>query len=329
MALPSTQNQHLRFSRRRNRLTLLLGIASLATLAWTTSAKAQSVPADPGKQWNATYTDDFNTGSSDLSGWTFESGNNNGWGNGELESYTSNSSNVSVSGGSLHIDAVGTTSGANTTYTSARMRNDAVFNQAYGLIEFRAKLPAGQGLWPALWMMPKSSVYGAWPSSGEMDVMESTGQDTSWVAGSLHSGTDSAHEDNQTAHYQPGGGFNTTAFHTYDLKWTAGSDSSHPATLKFYVDGNLYETQSGGWVVPSSASNVSAPFDQPFFLIMDLAVGGNFVGGLAPGAGTYDMQVDYVHVFQSGALVPEPAATSLILLASAGAMVRRRRPVTR
>jgi beta-glucanase (GH16 family) len=139
-----------------------------------------AVPAPAGQQWNPTWSDEFNNPSSsaanntgDFAGFSYDTGGG-GWGNQELETYTTNAANVSVGAeGALHLTAIGTTSGGNTTYTSARIKTPNLFSQTYGLFEFRAKLPAGAGLWPALWMMPRNSTYGSWPTSGEIDVLES------------------------------------------------------------------------------------------------------------------------------------------------------------
>ena len=164
------------------------GTALLPSLAW-----AAAVPG----AWTQTWSNEFNAGSSDLGGFTYETGGG-GWGNNENEVYTSNASNVSVGGGSLHITAVASGTGKNQTYTSGRITTTNSFSQAYGLFEFRAKMPAGQGLWPAIWMMPKGSAYGVWPNSGEIDVLETRGQDTALVQGSLHSGVAYDQQDTQT-----------------------------------------------------------------------------------------------------------------------------------
>jgi beta-glucanase (GH16 family) len=272
---------------------------------------AQSVPPAPGKQWSSTWSAEFNTGTSDLTGWTYDIGTGqDGWGNGEAQSYTNSTSNVAVSGGALHITAIGTTVGGNTNYTSGRIRTTNIFTQAYGLFEIRAKLPAGQGLWPAIWMMPADSAYGGWPRSGEIDIMEARGQNTGEVQGTVHSGTSPQTLASMTATYAPAG-FDTTQFHTYSLQWTAGASASQSGTLRWYVDGTLFQTRTGGWVIPSSATNKDAPFDRPFYLILNLAVGGQYTGFLTPGAGSYEMQVDYARAYQL-TNVPEPTSVAAI-----------------
>ncbi len=288
-----------------NRPLALLGPAILAF----GTAHAQTVPGS----WSSTWSADYSVGDSDLAGYSYDLGNNGGWGNNEREVYTDSRANSHVSGGALHIAAIASGTGANQTYTSARLLTPNLFSQTGGLFEFRAKMPVGTGLWPALWMMPRDSAYGGWPTSGEIDVFESRGDRPTQVQGSVHSGASVSDHRTQTGLYNAPAGFTTADWHTYGLAWSAGS-------LKWYVDGNLYETQNGGWYSPL-AGNPNAPFDKPFYIIMNLAVGGDYVGGtvnLSPG--TYEMQIDYVHAYQA---VPEP--TSLAALAGACLVFSARR----
>lgn len=268
--------------------------------------------------WTPTWSDEFNVGASDLNGWDYDLGDgtaagNPGWGNNEKEVYTNSAQNSYVFDGALHLAAIATGTGADQTYTSARLKSDTLFSQAYGLFEFRAKLPVGQGLWPALWMMPEDNAYGGWPTSGEIDVMESRGQDQGLVQGSLHSGAAWNATDNQTGFYNAPAGFSTADWHTYDLAWSKGS-------IQWYVDGQLFETQKGGWYSPNGDPN--APFDKPFYLIMNLAIGGNYVGDPSLAAGSYEMQVDYVRAF---APTPTPEPSTLAALGGAAWMALRRR----
>ncbi|HSV12905.1 MAG TPA: glycoside hydrolase family 16 protein, partial [Tepidisphaeraceae bacterium] len=301
-------------------------------------ARGQLVSPGSGKQWSTTWNDEFNAGAPDLTGFTYDVGNG-GWGNSELENYTAppgspapqpnpsglgsftqpatgtNSNNVFASTdgtglGALTIRAIATGSGGSQTYTSGRIKTPNLFNQAYGLIEFRAKLPAGTGLWPAVWMLPANAAgqtspkYGGWPTSGEIDILESKGQQASLVQGSLHSGSSVNTHITQTQTFSGSGlepgGFSTTDWHTYDLQWTQGS-TNVAGSLKWYVDGVLYETQSGGWFVPSSApaGDKDAPFDQPFYMLLNMAVGGSYVGSPSLAAGNYDMQVDFLRAYSS------------------------------
>jgi beta-glucanase (GH16 family) len=323
-------------SRRDGTYFAPLVAASFAAAAFDPASRAhgQAIAAPAGMEWSNTYSDQFNNGASDLSGWTYDIGNggpsNPGWGNDEQEYYTNSTNNVSVSGGALNITAIASpiTQGTSTyQYTSGRIQTSSLFSQTYGLFEFRAKMPAGTGLWPALWLYPQNSTYGGWPNSGEIDVVESKGQQTTLVQGSLHSGPNSGSDDTQTAEYSAPGGFSTTAYHTYDLFWEpANSSDGEQNTIKWYVDGNLYETIHSGWIVPpgGGGSGSMAPFNEPFFIILDLAVGGTYGGtpALTSGA-SYTMSVDYITAYQLA--VPEPASAALLAGSAFALGVRRPR----
>ncbi len=310
---------------------VLATLTSAAVTADMAAANASpAVVAPSGTYWSQTYGDEFNTGPADLNGWTYDLGNNAGWGNSEVETYTNSTNNVFVSGGTLNIDAIGTTSNGNTTYTSGRITTQGLFSQTYGLFEFRAQLPAGNGLWPAVWMMPASSTYGSWPNSGEIDMLESKGSSTNMVQGSLHSGPSYNQQNTQYSVYTLPNNGQTTAWHTYDLLWqlVPAAGGGKQVQFTWYVDGQVYEVQRGGWTIPPSApaGDTNAPFDQPFYMIMNLAVGGDYVNYQTPGAGTYSMKIDYVRTYT--ALAPEPGAAWLLAMAAVGlALVYR--PKTR
>jgi beta-glucanase (GH16 family) len=302
---------------------------SCLLMIWPASVLASEpgtpdLPASAGS-YHLTYAEEFNDNSTatDLAGWTYDIGNGSsegipGWGNSEDEYYTNSSANISVSTnngvGALNINVLPqtiTSDGYTTQYTSARIESTNVFTQTYGVIEFRAELPAGQGLWPAVWMLPdnasgsSSPLYGGWPTSGEIDILESTGQSPTLVQGSLHSGVNSGSQDTQSQTFSGSGAepskFTTNTWHTYDLVWTAGS----PGSFQWYVDGTLYETQTGGWVVPSGAP-AEAPFNQPFHLLINLAVGeaGDYAGAANLNSNTpYTMSIDYIQSYTSGYLL--------------------------
>ena len=239
--------------------------------------------------WQLSWSDEFEGSSIAATNWTFEIGNGRGgWGNNELEYYTSRPQNIYVSNGLLHIVARKESySGFN--YTSAKIRSHGLFSQKYGRFEFRARLPEGKGYWPALWMMPEDSVYRGWPASGEIDVMENRGSDPATVLGTVHFGSSSRHAQSSGPPYRFPSGDSVTNFHVYAVEWSE-------TAVSWYVDGNLYETQKSWW---SSGGPYPAPFDQPFYIIMNMAVGGNFVGspdGVTAFPG--DMQVDYVRAYK-------------------------------
>ncbi len=256
--------------------------------------------------WRLVWNDDFSGAAVDSTRWTYDLGTGPpypGWGNNELEFYTSRPDNVYVTNGLLHIVARAENySGAN--YTSARLKTQERFSKAYGRFEFRARLPQGQGLWPAFWLMPVNSVYGAWAASGEMDAMEIRGQDPKTVLGTLHFG---GVWPNNTQSFGPPflfqGGESATNFHIYALEWTTNG-------FRWYVDGVLYQTQTSWW---SSGGAFPAPFDQPFYILMNLAVGGNFPGN--PDTTTVfpaEIQVDYLRVYDfTSAAVPSLQFTAM------------------
>ncbi len=242
--------------------------------------------------WNIVWSDEFDGESIATANWSFETGNNNGWGNSELEYYTGRSQNAYVTNGMLHIVARQEPfSGFN--YTSARMKSQNHFSKEYGKIEFRAKMPSGVGFWPALWMLGNNFPAVNWPACGEIDIMENKGSVPEQVQGTIHYSNSSDQHLQSTAIYDFPANNGATNFHTYLLYWTSNS-------IQWYVDGQLYETQTS-W--SSSTGPYPAPFNQPFFLIMNLAVGGNYVGNPStnsintnavwPG----DMQVDYVRAY--------------------------------
>lgn len=240
----------------------------------------------PYGSWNIIWSDEFNGSSLNLNTWTFDTGAN-GWGNNELQNYTSRPTNVFVSSGCLNIVAREENYGSQ-SFTSARLKSEGLASWQYGRFEWRARVPSGAGFWPALWLLGTNITSIGWPACGEIDVMENRGSALATVQGSLHSGSD------ETQVYSFPDSESVTNFHTYVLDWATNS-------FLWYVDGHLYETQS---VWTSSAGPYPAPFNKPFFIIMNLAVGGDYVGN--PSVATVEsgstfpgvMQVDYVRVYQ-------------------------------
>jgi len=256
----------------------------------------------PASQWNIVWSDEFNGTSIDATKWTFETGNggsNPGWGNAELEYYTGRTNNAYVSNGGLHIVAR-EESMAGFSFTSARMKTQGLYNTpVYGRVEWRAAMPAGVGMWPGLWMLGSDFPVAGWPNCGEIDVAETKGTELTQVHGSLHSGSD------ETGVYTFSGN-SITNFHSYMVDWESNS-------ISFSVDGQVYETQTS-WTSPTGP--FPSPFNAPFFLLMNLAVGGNFVGYPsvdAIEAGTVfpaEILVDYVRVLERTAPLQIAAARS-------------------
>lgn len=218
-------------------------------------------------------------GSPNATKWNYDIGNGSGgWGNNELEYYTNRASNVVVSNGTLKINAI-KENYSGSAYTSARMLTQNNFSFKYGRIEIRAKLPAGLGTWPAIWMLGSNINTTAWPACGEMDIMEQKGSELNKIYATLH----------YTGHFGANGVGNTlvisnssTTFHNYIMEWSA-------TAIKFYVDDQLFHTV---------ANNNSMPFNQNFFIILNVAMGGNFGGSVDPAFTTASMEVDYIRVYQ-------------------------------
>jgi hypothetical protein len=230
------------------------------------------------------WSDEFDGRSVKAENWSFEQGNNNGWGNAELENYTDRVQNVFVSTGNLIIEARKEVFGG-FGYTSARMisKNKKYFT--YGRVDIRAKTPTTKGIWPALWMLGNNIDQVSWPACGEVDIMEQLGQESARTYGTSHWG------DNVAGHQSKGG--NTVLasgydkeFHVYSVIWTADA-------MKYLVDDQQY------FEVPVSQVSGTNPFDKAFFFIFNVAVGGNWPG--SPDNTTVfpqRMVVDYIRVYQ-------------------------------
>jgi beta-glucanase (GH16 family) len=230
--------------------------------------------------------DEFNVdGAPDGSMWTYDIGTgDNGWGNNELQYYTDRPENVKVENGLLHITA-NRESFMGTPYTSARIITKGLFERRYGRFEARIQLPWGQGLWPAFWLLGASCGEVIWPQCGEIDIMEYRGQQPTVMHGSVHGPGYSAAEAITKSYELPNDRFDT-GFHVFGIEWG-------PGYINFYVDDVLYnqitpDDVPGEWV-----------YDQPFYIILNVAVGGSFVG--PPNSQTVfpqTMLVDYVRIYQ-------------------------------
>jgi beta-glucanase (GH16 family) len=248
-----------------------------------------STGGSPYGNFNITWDDEFDATNLNTNIWTFDLGGG-GWGNSEQEFYTGRTNNAYVADGCLHIVArQEATNGY--TYTSARVKSQGFFAVKYGRIEWRAQLPAGTGCWPALWLLGTNITGLGWPGCGEIDVMENNGGNPFMVQGSIHSGSDATAVCNFTD-----GNAATNGFHTYTVDWTTNA-------ILFYVDGHLYEAQTS-WS-SSTANAYPFPFNQPFYLLMNLAIGGSYLGypnATSINAGTTfpsEMLVDYVRVYNA------------------------------
>lgn len=245
------------------------------------------------QNWQMVWSDEFDGDSLDQSKWSYMTGTGSeygltDWGNNELQYYLED--NVAVRDGFMTITAKVQSKGGK-SYTSGRIRTIDKGDWKYGKFEFRAKMPKGKGLWAAIWMLPTDLDYGGWASSGEIDIMEFLGDQTTTVHGTLHfGGTWPNNRSNGASYETPSWPF-SSEFHDFMLIWEEGR-------MRWYVDGNLYQDQGAGdWY--SSAAAFPAPFDKRFHLLINLAVGGNWPG--TPDGSTsfpQDFVVDYVRVYQ-------------------------------
>ncbi|WP_439881722.1 family 16 glycosylhydrolase [Pontibacter sp. MBLB2868] len=248
--------------------------------------------------------------------WSYDLGTGQGgWGNNEVQSYTSQSSNVRRSNGLLVIEA----NKINGAWTSARIKTQGKYNFTYGRIEYRAKLPKGSGTWPALWMLGESINTKGWPACGEIDVMEHVARDPGKIHATLHTPSSYGNTVNTNSTLVSDYADN---FHVYAAEWT-------PEAIKFFVDNNLFYTYT-----PVNKDAATWPFNDPQFIIINLAMGGGFgsdpryetngqKNGIDPALTTARFEVDYVRVYQgfkefklSGPTTVTPDAQNLIFKAS-------------
>ena len=230
------------------------------------------------------WQDDFTGTTIDASKWTFETGGN-GWGNNELEYYTSGT-NSTVTGGNLTITAK-KESFSGREYTSSRMLTKGKGDWLYGRFVVRAKLPKGRGTWPAIWMLSSDDSYGNWPASGEIDIMEHVGYDPNNIHFSVHTSAYNHLRGTQKTAAKITAG-STDDFHTYRLDWT-------PFSVRGYIDDVQYFE-----FVNENNSFTTWPFNKKFFMILNVAVGGDWGGaqGIDANAFPASMVIDYVKVYK-------------------------------
>lgn len=240
---------------------------------------------------NLIWSDEFNSsGAPDSNNWSYNLGAT-GYGNNEIQNYTDNLANSRQENGVLVIEAH--KKGAE--WTSARLLSKDKFSFTYGRIVFRAKLPSGIGTWPALWMLAQNIDEVGWPEGGEIDVMEHVGRRPGVVQAAMH--TSSSHGNTINLGYTNVLDYNTE-FHLYEANWTKDK-------IEFSVDGNVYYTYQ-----PATKDKDTWPFDKPQFIIMNIAMGGNFgsypemetnglKNGIEPGLSIARMEVDYVRVYKN------------------------------
>ena len=249
---------------------LLLGVAGMSLAC----SSASEVRAEPGEvYWETTFLDDFDgpaNASPDADRWQMETGGW-GWGNNELQTYTTRPQNVRQDGqGNLVITARRESftggDGIQRDYTSARIKTQDRFTQTFGRFEMRAKLPSGQGVWPAFWMLGEDIVKVGWPQCGEIDIMEHVGHEPGRVHGTIHGPGYSAGDSIGNSFTLPGGQVFEGTFHTFAVEWT-------PNRIQWFVDGQLFQTRS-----PASLGGRDWVFDHDHFLLLNLAIGGFWPG---------------------------------------------------
>ena len=254
------------------------------------------------------WSDEFDGDSLDKSKWSCQIGTGTSegltdWGNQELEYYTDREDNVRVENGELVITAIKEEERVGgKMFTSARIRtmtddDEVLFSTKYGRVEARIKLPQGEGLWPAFWMLPvDDSIYNEWASSGEIDIMEARGRLPQKVEGTIHYGQNWPNNVYKGQEYIFPEGTDITDYHLYSLEW-------EPGILRWYIDNECYHTTEQ-WFSKGPASGADytwpAPFDVPFYILLNMAVGGTFDLESNPYSleEPAEMKVDYVRVYQ-------------------------------
>ncbi len=262
----------------------------------STSSSSSSVGEETG--WKLSWSDEFSSASLNTNIWENMTGNGDaygisGWGNNEAEYYQGN--NSSVRDGKLVITAKKESVGGY-SYTSSRLRTKGKVKATYGKIEARISLPAVKGLWPAFWMLPEKNYENqGWPHSGEIDIMEAKGRLTNQTSGALHYSND----NNQHAYEAGTNVFKLTdyttigEYHNYGIIWNEQG-------ITWYCDDNQFMTVSSStWHTDSYSTNDSSPFNQPFHILLNMAVGGNFDNGVMPPDSftSAEMLIDYVRIY--------------------------------
>ncbi len=279
-------------------LPFLLTFSLLFISCGSESTVTPDVPPEPEteepeeeKSWQLVWEDEFDDDELDQTKWSYQfgTGEDEGldrWGNSELQYYTDREENISVEDGFLKITAQ-KENFEGMAYTSARIRTVDKGDWKYGRVEIRAKLPQGQGIWPAIWMLPTDEVYGGWPQSGEIDIMEMVGHEPETVHGTVHFGEEWPNNQFKGESYSLESGIFADDYHVFSIEWEENK-------IQWFVDGNLFFT-----VTPSTVSPHNYPFNARFHLIMNIAVGGEWPGN--PDSSTefpQTMSVDYVRFYQ-------------------------------
>ncbi|QEN04415.1 glycosyl hydrolase family protein [Thiospirochaeta perfilievii] len=272
--------------------SLFIGFICVTGLFLGCVSDSKSVVIDRSEfDWQLVWSDEFNSKTIDGSKWNFILGGG-GYGNNELQYYSDSEDNARIEKGKLVIEAHKEDYEGN-SYTSAKLTTQNKGDWTYGRYEIRAKLPEGQGIWPAFWMMPTDySIYGPWPACGEIDIMEVLGHEPNKTHGTLHYGN--PHKYTGDSYTLEKGSF-SDSYHIFALEWL-------PGEIRWYVDGKLFQVQNDWYSTQDSLNGeltFPAPFDRDFYLQLNLAVGGNWPG--SPDETTkfpQKMLIDWIRVYQ-------------------------------
>lgn len=248
--------------------------------------KATVFIENPGFDYRLVWSDEFTGTTLNTTNWNYETGGG-GWGNNELQNYTSGTNNAYIENGNLIIEAKKERIGSN-AYSSARLTTKGKRKFTYGKFEIRAKVPATTGLWPAIWMLGENIDQVGWPACGEIDIMEAINKETpSKTYGTAHWGVNPASHLSKGGYYVLPSGHYSDDYHVFTVEWDANS-------IQWFFDGNKFYTVNKGEI--TGGNN---PFNGDFFLILNVAVGGNWPG--SPDANSIfpqKMVVDYVRIYQ-------------------------------
>lgn len=279
-------------------LAVIMTIVTMTNISgvWPTlnvNAKANKKDAN---DYHLIWSDDFNGKTLDTTKWNYEL-HEPGWVNNELQSYVRSSKNIYLDDGNLIIQPIKTVDEktGKVSYTSGRINTQNKMDFKYGKVEVKAKLPKGQGIWPAIWMMPTNeSLYGGWPKCGEIDIVEMLGHEPNKVYQTLHYANSSTDVQSQGSKILTTGDFSSD-YHIFSVEW-------NPDSISFFVDGELTKTVNKWYTGTEGIGNITypAPFDQEFYVILNVAVGGNWPGNPDETTNFAEakMFVDYVKVYQ-------------------------------
>ena len=273
------------------------------------SVVSDDYPLNDSAHWNTepVWRDEFNGTSLDKDSWNIYA---SGWGANNVQScYSRSEENVNVKNGSLNLVGLykpgarckGNEKSGN--FTSGFVETKGKKFWTYGYIEARIKMPNNKSTWPGFWMSPNESKYGSWPRSGEIDIVETKGSNLNYAAADAHWGLSTGNKKHAQGRDLPAGFKDTTQWHTYGVKWTEGK-------LEYYIDGVKFHTVNG-FGQPNAANTTYGPFDKPFFLRLNLAIGGDYIDGKGskwsnaynalaeyPKSFPATMSIDYVRVYE-------------------------------